>query len=134
MMSMTNDLQRALDDGVEGEAAIEAAERLVLLLAPVAPHIAEELWHEGLGREGMASMQPWPSWDEDLAREDEVILVVQVNGKVRDRLTVPADADEATCLAAAERSGRVRRLLQGHSSVRSIVRPPRLVNFVTEDA
>jgi leucyl-tRNA synthetase len=133
LMSLTNELQRALDAGVDGEAAVEAAERLVLLLAPMAPHIAEELWHEALGRQGMASMQPWPSWDEDLAREDEVVLVVQVDGKVRDRLTVPADADEATCLAAAERSERVRRLLLDHPIVRSIVRPPRLVNFVTQD-
>jgi leucyl-tRNA synthetase len=132
MMTLTNELQRALDTGVDGEAAVEAAERLVLLLAPMAPHIAEELWHEALGRQGMASMQPWPSWDEDLAREDEAVLVVQVDGKVRDRLAVPADADEAACLAAAESSERVRRLLQDRSIVRSIVRPPRLVNFVTE--
>jgi leucyl-tRNA synthetase len=132
MMILTNELQRALDAGVDGEAAVEAAERLVLLLAPMAPHIAEELWHEALGRQGMASMQPWPTWDEDLAREDEVVLVIEVDGKVRDRLTVPADADEPTCLAAAERSERVRRLLKDRPIVRSIVRPPRLVNFVTQ--
>jgi leucyl-tRNA synthetase len=132
MMTLTNELQRALDTGVDGEAAVEAAERLVLLLAPMAPHIAEELWHEALGRQGVASMQPWPSWDEDLAREDEAVLVVQVDGKVRDRLTVPADADEAACLAAAESSERVRRLLQDLPIVRTIVRPPRLVNFVTQ--
>jgi leucyl-tRNA synthetase len=132
MMTLSNELQRALDAGLEGQAAVETAERLVLLLAPMAPHIAEELWHEALGREGMASMEAWPSWDEDLAREDEVVLVVQVDGKVRDRVRVPADADEAACLAAAERSERVRRILQDRPSVRSIVRPPRLVNFVTQ--
>jgi leucyl-tRNA synthetase len=132
MMTLTNELQRALDAGVDGQAAVEAAERLVLVLAPMAPHIAEELWHEALGRQGMASMQPWPSWDEDLAREDEVVLVVQVDGKVRDRLTVAADADEAACLAAAEGSERVRRVLQDRSIERTIVRPPRLVNFVTQ--
>jgi leucyl-tRNA synthetase len=133
MMILSNELQGALDAGVEGQAAVEAAEQLVLLLAPMAPHIAEELWHEALGREGMASMQSWPAWDQDLAREDEVVLVVQVDGKVRDRVTVSADADEAACLAAAERSERVRRILQDHPSVRSIVRPPRLVNFVTAE-
>jgi leucyl-tRNA synthetase len=132
MMTLTNELVRALDAGAGGAALAEAAERLVLLMAPMAPHIAEELWHEALGHDDMASMARWPSWDEDLAREDEVVLVVQVDGRVRDRVTVPADADQSVALAAAERSERVRRALQGVEVVRTVVRPPRLVNFVTK--
>ena len=130
LMTLTHELQRALDGGVDGEVAADVAGRLVLLLAPIAPHIAEELWHEALGRTGLASMQPWPAWDEDLAREEQVVMVVQVDGKVRDRIMVPADAGEAQCLEAARKSERVRRYLDGEP-VRSVVRPPRLVNFVT---
>jgi leucyl-tRNA synthetase len=134
LMTLTNELQRAIDAGVDGAATREAAETLVLLLSPLAPHIAEELWHQALGREGLASKQPWPTWDEQLAREEEVVLVVQVDGRVRDRIPVPADADEAACLAEAEGSERVRRHLEGRQRVRSIVRPPRLVNFVTRSS
>ncbi len=132
MMTLTNELQRALDADAGGEAAIEAAERLVLLVAPMAPHIAEELWHEALGHDATVAMSTWPSWDEDLASEDQVVLVVQVDGKMRDRITVPADADESACIAAAERSDRVRRGLEGAQVERTIVRPPKLVNFVTK--
>ncbi|TMK97389.1 MAG: leucine--tRNA ligase, partial [Actinobacteria bacterium] len=131
LMTLTNELQHALDSGVRGAAARDAAEGLVLLLAPMAPHIAEELWHEALGHSTLASMERWPTWDERLARENEVVLVVQVDGKVRDRITVPADADEAACLEAARSSERVRRYLGGAGEVRAVVRPPRLVNFVT---
>src|SRR5207249_6393290 len=131
LMTLTNELQRALDKGVGRSAVRDAAERLVLMLSPMAPHIAEELWHEALGQTDMASMHAWPEWDEALAREEEVVLVVQVDGKVRDRVTVPADADEAACLEAARSSERVRRYLGGAGEVRAVVRPPRLVNFVT---
>jgi len=131
LMTLTNELQRALNAGVSGSIVRDTAERLVLMLSPLAPHIAEELWHEALGHSSLVSMERWPTWDEALARLDEVVLVVQVDGKVRDRITVPADADESSCLAAARSSERVRRYLQGRDGVRAIVRPPRLVNFVT---
>ncbi|HEV8419757.1 MAG TPA: class I tRNA ligase family protein, partial [Actinomycetota bacterium] len=131
LMTLTNELQRALDSGIRGVAARDAAEQLVLLVAPMAPHIAEELWHEALGHSTLVSMERWPTWDERLAREDEVVLVVQVDGKVRDRITVPVDADEAACLEAAHSSLRVRKYLDGAGEVRAVVRPPRLVNFVT---
>jgi leucyl-tRNA synthetase len=131
LMTLTNELKRGLEAGVPGPIARDTAERLVLMLSPLAPHIAEELWHEALGHGDLASMHAWPTWDEDLAREDEVVLVVQVDGKVRDRITVPANADEAICLEAARSSDRVRRYLKGRDGVRAIVRPPRLVNFVT---
>jgi len=131
LMTLSNELQRGLDSGLSGPVVREAAESLVLMLTPLAPHIAEELWHEALGHHDLASMHAWPTWDEDLAREEEVVLVVQVDGKVRDRITVPANADEAACLEAARSSVRVRKYLDGAGEVRAVVRPPRLVNFVT---
>jgi leucyl-tRNA synthetase len=131
MMVLTNELQRALDAGVRGEPARDAAEKLVLVLAPMAPHIAEELWHEALGHTDLVSMAPWPAWDEDLAREQTAVLVVEVDGKVRDRIALPADATEEVCRDLALASKRVQELLQGREPTRVIVRPPRLVNVVT---
>ncbi len=94
LMEMTNALTQARDAGpVDREAWSEAIEALLLMLAPLAPHIAEELW-ERTGRPYSVHTQSWPEWDADLAREDEVTLVVQVNGKVRDRIHVPAGIDE----------------------------------------
>ena len=131
MMTLTNELQRALDAGVQGAPVREAAEKLVLLLAPMAPHIAEELWHDPLGRSDLVSMAPWPQWDEGLATADEVVMVVQVDGKVRDRITVSANATEEECRAIALASERIKAYLKGREPIRVIVRPPKLVNVVT---
>jgi leucyl-tRNA synthetase len=109
----------------------EAAEALVLLLAPMAPHVCEELWRDVLGHSETVVFGPWPAWDEALAREDEVVLVVQVDGKVRDRVSVSADADEERSREAAMASVRVRRSIEGREVARVVVRPPRLVNIVT---
>jgi leucyl-tRNA synthetase len=131
MMMLTNELQRALEAGVRGEAVREAAEKLVLVLAPFAPHIAEELWHEALGHDSLVSMAPWPTWDHELAREQEVVLVVQVDGKVRDRITVSAEATEEECRRLALASKKVEEYLKGGEPARVVVRAPKLVNIVT---
>jgi leucyl-tRNA synthetase len=133
MMMLTNELQRALEAGVRGEAVREAAEKLVLLLAPFAPHIAEELWHEAIGRDDLVSKASWPTWDEELAKEQEAILVVQVDGKVRDRITVSADATEEQCRELALGSEKIKGFLRGREPVRVIVRAPKLANIVTAD-
>ncbi|MFQ5859991.1 MAG: leucine--tRNA ligase, partial [Dehalococcoidia bacterium] len=94
MMEFTNYLAKAWDQGgVESATWSDAIEKLLLLLAPVAPHLSEELW-ERTGRPYSIHQQLLPPWDEELARDEEVTLVVQVNGKVRDRLQVPADIEE----------------------------------------
>jgi leucyl-tRNA synthetase len=128
LMQLTNEMRRALDGG---DGAGEAARLLVLMLAPLAPFVAEEMWREVLGNEGSVHLQRWPSFDPDLAREDTVTLVVQVDGRVRDRIDVPADADEDSCKEAALGSDRVRRAVGDRRVERTIVRPPRLVNLVT---
>ena len=107
---------------------------VLLLLAPAAPHITAELW----SRRGAASgapgrhvhEEPWPVPDADLLVEDAVIMVVQVAGKVRDRIEVPADADEETCRALALASEKVRTQLGDAEPRKVIVRPPKLVNIV----
>jgi leucyl-tRNA synthetase len=107
----------------------EVADALVRLIAPVAPHVAEELW-ERLGHDSSVTKAPWPAYDPDLATETMVTLVVQVNGKVRDRITVPADVDEAEATRRALASERIRDLLAGAEPQRVIARPPDVVNLV----
>jgi len=114
-----------------GAAWAEALRSLVLMLAPLTPHIAEELW-ERLGQPYSVHQQAWPAYDPELARAETVTLVVQVDGRVRDRLRVPADlpADEARRLALA--SPRVRKFVDGHEVADVIVVPGRLVNVVLD--
>jgi leucyl-tRNA synthetase len=107
----------------------EVAEAFVLMLAPMAPHIAEELW-ERLGHEPSVAYADWPPYDADLAREDTVTLVVQVNGKVRDRIEVPADISEDAARALALESERIQAYLAGSEPAKVIVRVPSLVNVV----
>ncbi|MBK8435048.1 MAG: leucine--tRNA ligase [Austwickia sp.] len=106
-----------------------AAEAVVLMAAPVAPHIAEELWSR-LGHDQSLTYQPFPEADPELLVEDTVTCVVQVQGKVRDRLQVPADIDAADLEAAAVASERVRASLDGKTVRKIIVRAPGLVNIV----
>jgi leucyl-tRNA synthetase len=131
LMTLTNGLVRALDAGAAGGEVLETASTLAQLIGPLAPHLAEELWRETLGHGESVFASTWPEWDEALTRLDEVTLVVQVDGKVRDRITVPADAGEDRCRELALESTRVKSSLDGRAVERVIVRPPKLVNIVT---
>jgi leucyl-tRNA synthetase len=99
------------------------------MMAPVAPHIAEELWHR-LGKPYSIHTQIWPEFDAQAAAEDEVTLIVQVNGKVRDRITVPAGIDDESARQAAMASPAVERILGGRMPKKVIVVPGKLVNIV----
>jgi leucyl-tRNA synthetase len=104
-------------------------EPFVLLLAPFAPHIAEELWQR-LGYSESLACQPWPKYDEELAKEKQVELAVQVNGKVRDRIVVPADLDEEQVKAKALAGEKVIAALAGKTPKKVIVIKGRLVSIV----
>jgi leucyl-tRNA synthetase len=106
-----------------------AAEAFAKLLSPLAPHIADELWQR-LGRSGSLARETWPVADPDMLVEETITLVAQVNGKRRDEIQVPADADEATVTAAALASEKVQRHLAGREPRKVIVVPGRLVNLV----
>jgi leucyl-tRNA synthetase len=134
MMVLTNELQRGLEGGAAADAVRDAAERLVVLLAPMAPHITEELWRETLGHAESVLHAGWPAWDEALTREDKVTLIVQVDGRVRDRITVSASAGEEECRTAALASERARAAVGDRVVAETIVRPPKLVNLVTRSA
>jgi leucyl-tRNA synthetase len=130
LMEMVNELSRLKETDVTGTTAWrEALETLALLLAPGAPHLAEELWHR-LGQPFSIHTQPWPAWDEALAAEDVIEVAVQINGKVRARITIPADTDDASALAAARAHERIAEHLAGKSVIKEIVVPGRLVSFV----
>jgi len=105
------------------------AEVMVTMLAPFAPHIAEELW-DRMGRDGSVTRAAWPTWDADLLVEDMVEMPVQVNGKVRGKVSVPADADDAAIEAAARADANVATHLEGKSVHKVIVIKGRLVNIV----
>ncbi|HEV8573240.1 MAG TPA: class I tRNA ligase family protein, partial [Dehalococcoidia bacterium] len=130
LMEMTNALNHARGEGpVDPRSWNEATEALLLMLAPLAPHIAEELW-ERTGRAYSVHTQAWPEWDEELAREEEVTLVVQVNGKVRDRIQVASDIDEAQAKELALASPHVQKHVEGLDVRRVIYVPGKLVNVV----
>ncbi|MGC1448601.1 MAG: leucine--tRNA ligase [Candidatus Sulfotelmatobacter sp.] len=102
---------------------------LVLLLAPFAPYLAHELW-EMLGEKGSLLKAPWPKYDAELAKEEELEIPVQVNGKLRSRIVVPADASEATVVERALADEKVRAAIAGKQVVKKIYVPGKLVNIV----
>ena len=131
LMELSNAIQHARGAGISGTAAFtEAVDALVLMLAPGAPHITEELWARR-GHDYSVHQQPWPSYDPALAVADTIELPVQVDGKLRDRLVVTRDtpAEEIERLALA--SEHVQRYLDGRAPRRVIQVPGKLVNVVT---
>ena len=130
LMELTNYLATVKEDGqVTKPAWDKAVETLVLLLAPSVPHLAEELWQR-TGNEYSVHNQSWPAWDEELVKEDEITLVVQVNGKLRDRISVSASIAEMEARQLALDSERVTTYLQGKEIVKTIYVPGKLVNIV----
>jgi leucyl-tRNA synthetase len=107
----------------------DIAELFVLILAPLAPHIAEELW-ERLGHEDSLAYAAWPEADAALLKTDTIEVPVQVNGKMRGRIEIPADATEDLVLKLAREDSNVARNLEGKQVTRAIYVPGRIVNFV----
>jgi len=107
----------------------ELARNLVLLLAPLAPYLAHELW-EMLGEKGNLLREPWPKYDPALAKEEEIEIPVQINGKLRSRLVVPADAEEEFVRERALADEKVRAALNGKQVDKVILVPGKLVNVV----
>jgi leucyl-tRNA synthetase len=124
-----SDLQMKQPSRAFGLAVSEAIETLILLLAPGAPHSADELW-EQIGGKGFTYEQTWPTFDPKLAVEDTVTFPVQVNGKLRDTVHMTTGADEATVVAAAKASTKVQAHLEGKTIRKVIFVPGKLVNFV----
>ncbi|MGD0352003.1 MAG: leucine--tRNA ligase [Dehalococcoidia bacterium] len=130
LMEFTNYLGKVQDAGtVSVSLWNEAVADLLLLLAPTAPHLTEELW-EKTNHAYSIHNQSWPKWDEELAKEEEVTLVIQVNGKIRDRVTVPVSITEAEAKELALSSERIKDYLKDNNVAKIIYVPQRLVNIV----
>jgi leucyl-tRNA synthetase len=130
LMELANTLQRFLQGGGQRDAEWHFAIRtLVLLMNPMAPHAGEELWSR-IGGKGLAADAAWPEYDSAAAAESDVTLVVQVAGKVRDRLTVPVGLSEEKALALALASDRVRVSFDGRKPSKVVFVPDRLINLV----
>ena len=133
LMEYTNYLAKVKETGsVSTPAWEESIDILLRLLAPTAPHLTEELW-ERTGRPYSIHNQPWPQWDEALAKDEEITLVVQVNGKLRDRITVPVSIteDELPQLLQ-EKATKANAYLKGKKVRKRIYVPGRLINFVVQ--
>jgi len=107
----------------------EAISYFLLLLVPSAPHLAEELW-ERIGHPYSIHNQPWPEYDEELVKEEEITLVIQVNGKLRDRVLVPASISEVEAKELALGRERVKAYIDGKKLTTIIYVPKRVVNIV----
>jgi leucyl-tRNA synthetase len=130
LMELKNIMQDFRDTPVVHTEAWREAERtLVLLMAPFTPHLSEELWQH-LGGGYSVQQQAWPAADLEAAAEDAIELVVQINGKVRDKIIVPADVTEETAKARALANEKVQATLNGGSPSKVIYVPGRLVNIV----
>ncbi len=134
IMEMSNELSKVApeeaDAGPDVAAAVDEGIRmLIVLLSPFVPHVAEELWGEMGGRPGMIRF-PWPSYDSSLLLEDQVVIVVQVNGKKRGDITVPVEAGEDEVKDAAMNEPNVKRFLEGKTIRKTILVPKKLLNIV----
>ena len=125
MMSFLNDVSK------KGSITKGEYKTFITLLNPVAPHMTEELW-QLLGGEGLLSLAPWPQYDEAKTVDDEIEIVVQINGKIRDKMSVSADIDRAGLEAVAMESSRIKELTEGKSIVKVIAVPGKLVNIVVK--
>lgn len=113
-----------------GPLCRDVAETLVKLMAPIAPHMTDELWQGALGHDDSVHEQEWPTFDPELAKADEVEIAVQLSGKVKARIMVPTDADEETAVTAAKEA--VAAQLEGKTIIKEIYVQGRLVNIVAK--
>jgi leucyl-tRNA synthetase len=118
------------DSGAHRSTYAAAADALLLLLAPMTPHVTAEAWERRHGSSARLHSESWPTFDPDLARAERVTMVVQINGKLKDRIDVAPEISEAEAIALALASEPVIRDLDGDKPSRIVARPPRLVNIV----
>jgi leucyl-tRNA synthetase len=131
LMELLNEMYKAREAGAVGTPEwSEATEIYLKMMAPVAPHITEELWTNHLGKPYSIHQQTWPPVDEAAAKEDTIEIPVQVNGKVRDRIVVPVDASEDEIRTAALASEIVRKYLEGREPRKVIMAHGKLVSVV----
>ena len=131
IMELVNALYGFQDKELPAGLAREVADALLRMLAPFAPHIAEELWSV-LFAQGSVHRQKWPSYDEAATVQDEIEIVLQINGKVRDKISIPVGLDRAAMEKLAMEQPRVQELTAGKTIAKVICVPGKLVNIVVK--
>lgn len=132
LMEFSNLLSKVQENGSIGQPVwAEAIKTLLLLLAPSAPHMTEELWQQ-LAYKYSIHKQPWPGWNKELAADEETTLVIQVNGKLRDKLSVPVDISEEAATKLAFEQERIKSYVEGKSVAKVIYVQGRLLNIVLQ--
>jgi leucyl-tRNA synthetase len=133
VMELVNHLYQVLDnrqpDPMFWPVVREAVEAVIVLSSPMVPHICEELWAM-LGHRKLLLETAWPAWDEQALKAGEILIVVQINGKLRSRITVPSDAGDEELEAISLQDSRVREFIEGKEVKRVIVVPKKLINIV----
>ena len=130
VMELINELSRFNDNSEQGAAVVrEAVENIVLLLSPIVPHITQQLWNE-LGHDELLANVAWPVCDESALVRDEIEMVVQVNGKLRSKINVAVNANNASVEALALADDKIVANIAGKTVRKVIVVPGRLVNIV----
>jgi len=125
-------LERPAKDNRAGLSVVrEAVEAVVLMLAPIVPHFAQELWRM-LGGKGILFLASWPVWDDRVASEEQMTIVIQVNGKVRGKMLIPVDETAEKIQALALADEKVARFIEGKKIVKQVYVPGRLVNIVVQ--
>jgi leucyl-tRNA synthetase len=130
MMELVNELY-AEEANISAAAMSQTIGILTFLLAPFAPYLAQEMWEEQ-GKEGAVFRQPWPAYSSELAKETETEIPVQINGKIRARIVVPAGLDKAALEEAARSDDKVKALIEGKTIAKLIAVPEKLVNIVVK--
>ena len=129
-MELINETLSFNSSGDDEAAVLQfSIKHVVLLISPFAPHFAEELWRE-MGEEKSILHKAWPAWDEDTAKEEEIELVVQINGKLRAKVMVPAGLDDETIKEKAFSELKIKEQIKGKQLKKVIVVKSKLVNIV----
>ncbi len=129
VMELVNELYKYKEGDVNEALYSTCIKTILILLAPFVPHITEELWQE-LGYEGYVYDQSWPTWNEDELKKDEIEIVVQINGKNKEKINIPGDATREDMLKIAEDNEIIKGLTDGKNVVKVIAVPGRLINIV----
>ncbi len=131
VMELVNEMYRYKEGDVNNALYSTCIKMILVLLAPFVPHITEELWQE-LGYEGYVYDQTWPTWNEEELKKDEIEIVVQINGKNKEKINIPGDATREDMLQIAEENDKIKGLTEGKNVVKVIAVPGRLINIVVK--
>ena len=131
VMEMVNEMYRYKEGEVNPGLFGASVKTLILLLSPFIPHVAAEMW-EHLGYEGALHEQPWPEYDEKALVKDSIEIVVQINGKIKDKINITGDMSRDDMMKLADENDKIKALTEGKNVVKVIAVPGKLINLVVK--